>query len=139
MLADSQVFPVVQEGLIRSCTFSCLFSFYAGNAGSFDGQGVVVPDASAVLAMSVVGKKKGGGMTIIKQVVKREAEEAMETADKDEVATVVANEEIVKEETVATTATLQTDGQQIYIIQVRDQIRFANRNWKFLIVLLKSM
>ena len=137
MLADSQVFPVVQEGLIRSCTFSCLFSFYAGNAGSFDGQGVA---ASAALAMSAaVGKKKGGGMTIIKQVVKREAEEAMETADKDEVATVVANEEIVKEETVATTATLQTDGQQIYIIQVRDQIRFANRNWKFLIVLLKSM
>merc|ERR1719151_210170 len=67
--------------------------------------------------MSVVGKKRAGGMTIIRQVVKREAEEAMETADVGET---VVIEETVKEETVATTATLQTDGQQIYIIQTAD-------------------
>ena len=60
------------------------------------------------------------GMTIIRQVVKREAEEAMETADVGET---VVIEETVKEETVATTATLQTDGQQIYIIQVRVEIQ----------------
>ena len=68
-------------------------------------------------------------MTIIKQVVKREAEEAMETAGAaGDVATVVAAEETVKEETVATTATLQTDGQQIYIIQVRDQVRRVHQS-----------
>ena len=48
----------------------------------------------------------------------RGVEERVETAG-GEVATIVAAEETVKEETVATTATLQTDGQQIYIIQVR--------------------
>merc|ERR1719166_173410 len=66
-------------------------------------------------------------MPVIKQV-KREAsdeereaevEERVETAG-GEVATIVAAEETVKEETVATTATLQTDGQQIYIIQTAD-------------------
>ena len=77
---------------------------------------------------AAAAKRKAGepaGMTIIKQV-KREAEDAVETAaerEAAEVATIVAAEETVKEETVATTATLQTDGQQIYIIQVRVQSR----------------
>ena len=122
-----------QDPQIRSCTFSCPFSFFAGNAGSH-GRGSVAPPASpTALAMSVVAaaaaKRKAGdpgGMPVIKQV-KREAsdeereaevEERVETAG-GEVATIVAAEETVKEETVATTATLQTDGQQIYIIQVR--------------------
>ena len=83
---------------------------------------------SVVVAAAAAKRKAGdpGGMPVIKQV-KREAsdeereaevEERVETAG-GEVATIVAAEETVKEETVATTATLQTDGQQIYIIQVR--------------------
>jgi len=84
---------------------------------------------SVVVAAAAAKRKAGdpGGMPVIKQV-KREAsdeereaevEERVETAG-GEVATIVAAEETVKEETVATTATLQTDGQQICIIQTAD-------------------
>ena len=95
-----------------------MFSYYAGKAGCSDGgvaEGASVSRRPA--AMSAAGKRKGA--LVVKHVVKREAEEAMET-DKEAAAETVVIEESVKEEVVAPSGALQTDGQQIYIIQGRD-------------------